>query len=330
LQLNLLGSNQPCIFMLTNKNFPSLKVVILSRNRIEYLKEAVSSILDSIALIPKDVNCCFEVSDNSETEDCVALIRTFFPEVQVKLRRPCLSSYDHFFTVMSEAETDFLVVFHDDDKMKVEFLPDLYDLLNQNQNVSAVASNANTICDGKETIQTFINNIDNFHYVDSKGLIDAYFLIGKQGIAPFPSYMYRVCFLKKALKKLKPTGKYGDVALLLILNQIKPFIWTKKILMSYRIHDSSDSAQKSIYDLLKLFHFLRKKFAGKSLDSINDLRLVIFIFWFKNRNLKLMDFFKWTKKQKTVFRFISFEIFKRFIFRPGCVKVFVKKYRGIR
>lgn len=316
--------------MLTNKNLPSLKVVILSRNRIEYLKEAVSSVLDSIALIPKDVNCFFEVSDNSETEDCVALIRTFFPEVQVKLRRPCLSSYDHFVTVMSEAETDFLVVFHDDDKMKKDFLKDLYDLLNLNEDISAVASNANTIYEGIETPETFINRIDPFYFVDSKKLIDAYFLIGKQGIAPFPSYMYRVCFLKKALKKLKPIGKYGDVAFLLNLNQIKPFLWTKKILMSYRIHDSSDSAQKSIHDQLKLFHFLRKKFAGKSLESINDLRLVIFIFWFKNRNLKLMGFFKWTKKQKTVFRFIFFEIFKRFIFRPSCVKVFVKKYRAIR
>jgi hypothetical protein len=308
---------------------PSLKVVILSRDRPSFLKDSISSAVISLKQIPKHVNSYIEISDNSESEECVELIRQTFPYIQVKLRRPCITSYQHFINVISEAETDYLVIFHDDDVMKIDFLPDLYNLLYKNNEISAVACNANFLRHGRETEETFIKKVNLSNAIDPERLINSYFLFGEQGIAPFPSYMYRVSHLKDIVGKFKPLGKYADVAFLLTLSQKAPFLWTNRILMSYRVHGQNDSSIYSITDQFKLLRFLRKQFRQTS-PALNDFRLSIFIFWLKSRNLNLLRFFLWTKLQKAVFKFALAEVFKRFLFRPETIKVFVKKYKGAK
>lgn len=308
---------------------PSLKVVILSRDRPSFLKDSISSAVISLNQIPKSVKCYIEISDNSESEECVELIRQSFPEIQVKLRRPCITSYQHFVNVISEAETDYLVIFHDDDVMKIDFLPDLYNLLRKNNEISAAACNANFIRHGRETEETFIKQVALLNAINPERLINSYFLLGEQGIAPFPSYMYRVSYLKDIVGKFKPIGKYGDVAFLLTLSQKAPFLWTNRILMSYRIHGKNDSSIYSITDQFKLLRFLRKQFTQTS-PALNDLQLSIFIFWLKSRNLNFFRFFLWTKSQKAIFKFALIEVFKRFLVRPKSIKVFVKKYKGTR
>jgi len=134
-----------------------IKVVILSHNRPNYLIESVQSVVEASRFLPKEIEFLIEVSDNSDNDKCFNAISGKFKEVSMVSRIPVLSPFSHFKKVISETDADFLVIFHDDDIMENNFLVNLFNLINQDISVAAVAGNAHFMRSNIITKSTFLD-----------------------------------------------------------------------------------------------------------------------------------------------------------------------------
>jgi GT2 family glycosyltransferase len=285
----------------------NLKVVILSHNRPEYLIESVQSVVNASKFLPKDVDLLIEVSDNSDNDECITVInKSFKEEVKIVSRIPVISPFKHFKNVISEADADYLVIFHDDDIMENNFLIDLYNLIIQDKSISSVAGNAYYIRSNRITKSTFLSRRLNFTTIHSLDeLVNYYFRYDKQRIAPFPSYMYRVDYLQQVNLDKIDIGKHGDVALLLEVLNFGKIIWTHNIVMNYRLHGNNDSGIFSFIDNLNLYFYLKHE---KKTTNVVALKNYHFQFWW--------TWYKEYIKNKNIFPYPGrIKIIKKFIFK---------------
>ena len=99
--------------MLTEEK-AQVQIYILSRDRPKFLREAIDSILNQNQSLMK-----FEivVSDNSKSGDVSKMISKHYSTKNFKYikRGGMLSSREHFRLVVSELNSKYAVLFHDDD-----------------------------------------------------------------------------------------------------------------------------------------------------------------------------------------------------------------------
>ncbi|MBK7635083.1 MAG: glycosyltransferase [Saprospiraceae bacterium] len=115
-----------------------LKVVIASHNRPHYILDTVNSVLNAVKSLPPNVSITVEISENSSNDDCLSILNGRFDDVQVTPRRPYMEAIDHFIQIISEADSQYLVIFHDDDLMSSNFLSSLYSIIASDKQIAAV------------------------------------------------------------------------------------------------------------------------------------------------------------------------------------------------
>ena len=94
--------------------------------------------------------------------------------------------------------------------------------------------------DNRITKDTFLDKKLKFTRINTLAeLVNCYFRYDKQRIAPFPSYMYKVDYLKRVNLDTIDIGKHGDVALLIEVLNFGKILWTHDIVMNYRLHGNS-------------------------------------------------------------------------------------------
>ena len=241
------------------QNKPKLTVVLLTRNRNVLATKALKSLVDQDFSDFKLV-----ISDNSDDdsfETVVALTCAHFSDFNyVKRSRP-LSSDEHFKHVLREINSDYFVLFHDDDIARPSFISSLFLFINKNPDKVAVACNGVTINDGIVGSKgMFFSNDELVEIFTAEDLILRYFSMDGHGCAPWPSYMYRSEVIPLFLR-LKPTlGKHSDFLWLVSLLNIGSIAWLSQKLIEYRVHNLSDSAQESLKDRLSILGFLKKNY----------------------------------------------------------------------
>jgi len=308
----------------------NLKVVILSHNRPDYLIESVQSVVEASRFLPKEIEFLIEVSDNSDNDKCSNAITGKFKEVNIVSRIPVLSPISHFKNVISEADADFLVIFHDDDIMENNFLVNLFNLIIQNNSIAAVAGNAYYMRSNRITKSTFLDKKLNFTAIDTLNqLVNCYFRYDKQRIAPFPSYMYRVDLLKQVNLDNIDIGKHGDVALLIEVLNFGKILWTHEIIMNYRLHGNNDSGVFSFFDNLNLYNYL--KYDKKITNSL-ALKNYHFQFWWTwyKEFIKDKSIFPYPNRVLIIKKFINRNLISLLLFDVGYKKYMLKiKYNQI-
>jgi GT2 family glycosyltransferase len=307
----------------------NLKVVILSHNRPDYLIESVQSVVEASRFLPKELDCLIEVSDNSDNDKCFNAISGKFKEVNIISRIPVLSPLNHFKNVISEADADFLVIFHDDDIMGTNFLVNLFNLIIQDISIAAVAGNAYYMRNNRITKSTFLDKKFNLTAIDSlDDLVNYYFRYDKQRIAPFPSYMYRVDYLQQVNLDNIDIGKHGDVALLIEVLNFGKILWTHDIVMNYRLHGSNDSGVFSFFDNLNLYNYL--KYDKKTTNSL-ALKNYHFQFWWTwyKAYIKDKSIFPYPNRVLIIRKFIISNLISLLLFDLGYKKYMlrVKSYQ---
>lgn len=316
---------------LAENRMPTLKVVIQSRNRKAFLRESLASVIDSANTLPFGVLCDIQVSDNSQNEECVELVKEEYPQIEVISRRPNLEPHDHVTKILKEAFSDYLVIFHDDDIVKINFLPHLYQLLTINTQASAVGCNSFYLINGMEEKESFLKQDNSLIVIDSPDkLVDKYFLYGNQSIVPFSSYMYRTSKIKGILPKKKNGDKHADVAFLFEVAQRGSLIWTTEVLMNYRLHESNDNATISISSKIGLLRYLRRHMTEKKSQALQDFRFSVLLNWLKVKVKKNYNYFRWPPSQKLVFRFLLYGAIYRFLFISGFRLISLKKFIGYK
>jgi len=223
-------------------------VVILSRNRLNFLIECLKSVTAQ-----KGKNYNIIVSENSTTDTIFKYIKQNYKDIKI-IKRANLSSADHFMTVISECSTEFIVIFHDDDIMLPNYINDMHASLAKNIDYSAIACNAYINRKNKNTYQKFFYH-PSVSITTAHDLIKSYCRFSSNKPAPFPSYMYRTKYLKEYMVKPEISGKYSDVITLMGVLNKGNFLWLSKCLMEYRIHKTNDSGSESISDRKKLLNY---------------------------------------------------------------------------
>lgn len=249
-----------------------LTIFIQCYNRPVYAKLAIESVLRQTSKAFRLV-----ISDNSTNDELFRLIQTEFPMLEYRRRVPSLPALDHFNISISEADTDYICLFHDDDLMEPVYVEAMLNTIELHPLAVAYACNAVTIDEEVVRNGSFFEADANHVIINSpRALAGRYFSRYPNGFAPFPAYIYRSSVVKNIPLNPQTGGKYSDVTWLLEISKNGAIVWNSRKLIRYRMHAANDSNLESLRDRLKLLGFLKhnKSIIGQAV--IDDCRFGIY------------------------------------------------------
>jgi len=228
-----------------------LTVFVLTHNRKELLLETIQSILHQTCHDFK-----FIVSDNSSDNETTKLLteNNLLDKFEYRKRNKEYTGSEHLNLCLSEVDTKYFILFHDDDIMLPNMVERLYSVIN-GSDYAAVGCNAYIMKDYYCTKKMLLRGQKNIVLKTPENMIKQY--LNAYSIVPFPSHIYD----KEKLKKLKFTNlaeKHSDVVWLLQCNEIASILWLSDVLMYYRQHSYQDSNSYDYIAQLKLIAYFRK------------------------------------------------------------------------
>ena len=274
----------------------NIQFYILSRNRPDYLRVTLDSLLKQNHSLIK-----FEIiiSDSSDNEDVYKMINEDYAHKNIRyIKRIGVTSHmGHTQLVVSELNSEYSVIFHDDDILHPDYMTVMSSFLSTNDAVAIGCNCINfkdDISDPKKFLdpKLRINNLSSpIIFNNEKDFLERY-LPGNGGSAALPSYMYRTKYLKEVMLKFpfrlgKPNEpSHADALMLSSLLKYGMIHWIDKPLIYYRIHASNLSVVESIPERLVLLNYMKKKGVKK-----NSMKLQLF---------KVMFMKKWLLQQGNI------------------------------
>lgn len=234
-----------------------LVVYVMSYQRPEYILSTIESIL-------AQKNCQFDmiISENSNDDVVWKLLQAnqLANNFKVIRRQPNLTAIDHFNKILAEAVSyQYLVVFHDDDLMKENFLLLTLSALTENPSLAAVSTNA-FIIDGKTITSTLFNPyLKEDKIIEEPAELINHYLSPLLSHTPFPAYMYRTRSISGLYLEFNEGRKHADASFLVKVTEHGPVKWLHRPLIAYRRHAANDSTQINLQDTYSLYKFFRSK-----------------------------------------------------------------------
>jgi glycosyltransferase involved in cell wall biosynthesis len=249
-----------------------LTIFIQCHNRPAYARCAIESVL-------RQTNQDFRlvISDNSSNDELCSLVHAEFPGLDYRRRASTLSAMEHFNTSISEADTDFLCLFHDDDLMETGYVDAMLKTIEAHPYAVAYSCNAEIIDEENVPGGESFESGDAYVVIGNpRALAGRYFSRFPNGFASFPAYIYRSSVVKGIPLNPQTGGKYSDLTWLLELSKIGPIVWSSAKLIRYRIHATNDGGLESTRDRLRLLGYLKMNtpFVGPSI--ISDYRFFLY------------------------------------------------------
>ena len=249
------------------KRVKRIEFVILCRNRADYLRLALKSIMsDNLEQVS------LKISDNSDNSDVRELVRKEFRCIDYIKRNPTLNALDHFRSVIEEASAEYIVMFHDDDEVIPGYIDALCGALDNNAKAAAAGCNAYITRKLIRTTNTFMpETAERCKIIRSANELAVSYLRAFTGYhAPFPSYMYRTALLKGKLLVAEDGGKHSDVSFLMKIVEDGELIWLTKPFIYYRVHGANASSTESEQDRLSVLDYIAINSSAKisSMDII--------------------------------------------------------------
>jgi hypothetical protein len=206
------------------------------------------------------------------------LVHAEFPGLDYRRRTSTLPAIDHFNTSISEADTDFLCLFHDDDLMEPGYVDAMLQTIELHPYAVAYSCNAKIINDEDALLEgSSFESGDSYVIIQNTcTLAGRYFSRFPNGIAPFPAYIYRSDIVKKTPINPQTGGKYSDVAWLLEISKYGSIVWNSEKLIRYRIHATNDGGFESVRDRLRLLGYLKTNSSFVGQGIIDDYRFFLY------------------------------------------------------
>jgi len=246
-------------------NTQTIHVYLLTYNRPHYLLEALNSVLNQ-----NFNNFLVIVSDNSTNDETEKLVQTVsHPKLQYIKRTPSIPALNHFNTVFSEVSSEYFMLFHDDDIMNPDCLSNLSSNLDHFPAAAAVGGNAEIFWDTNPFFKRRFFKPTKRNRVLQHATELAKIYLTFEGLAPFPSYMYRRSLIAGLNLDPDEGGQGSDVAFLLKVLQRGEIVWENRCVMQYRKHHAQDSQSLDIKDLLKVLKYIHQNtdISRKSTES---------------------------------------------------------------
>lgn len=291
----------------------NIQIYILSKNRCDYLCQALDSVLTS-----SGGSADIVVSDNSESDSIRRLVINDYPNVTYAKRDPPMSVFDHYRTVIQESTAEYLVIFHDDDLMMPAYVRTMTELLDTNPHIAAVGCNALVLRGDERTEERVMGpGCKRALFAEPVAVLNKYLEMWDGNPAPFPGYMYRRKYLVGLYLDPEHGGKYSDVSFLMKLNERGSILWIPEPLMWYRRHAGNDSGTESIANRLSLLRYVFTH-AGidRSAPEVRDFKFRYWVFWWMQRVGKHPLSLPRTWRERVIWKFLLVASIKAFLYKP--------------
>jgi glycosyltransferase involved in cell wall biosynthesis len=285
------------------ENKPSVSIFILSHNRPQYASKAL---LSAVNQTYKNKKIIF--SDNSSDYKTKEYLDNFevLDSASYEYRyRNNISPSDHFNRILDEVDTEYVVLFHDDDLLKSDYLEHVVDVFFRNKSVVCVGCNADIIDENGEG-----GNKYNPSFIAKDKIIlseemfyDHYCSYSLMRAPPFPSYIYKAKFLNKIAEEYK----YADLRFVANILKFGSIYWSKKSKMQYRVHQSNDSTDESVIDRKLLLRDINANMNISGKKKISYSKNIRFLFWVNYFISSKKSFFN--TRYVPLFKFVLIETF---------------------
>lgn len=282
----------------------TVRVVILSRDRLKYLKDAIDSVLNQ-RLSTENIEIV--VSDNSEGDAVENMIHNNYSggDINYIRRVPAVSVLEHCRLIISETKEEYLVLFHDDDIIHPDYIRTMLPLVQQ-KGVSAVGCNAFLFNDDmNRAISSKPFSFKGSRVFSSgKSFLEQY-IPNNSGIAAYPSHIYRTESLQQVdLNNVHRKNGFHDVLLLNSLLSFGVIVWVPDLLMYYRLHESNDGSNLYTADHISLLNKMSHSGIDKNTTAAS-MRFNYLFQWFVNQDVR--NIFSW--RNWIVFKYLFFKSF---------------------
>jgi len=245
----------------------TITICILCRNRPEYARQAILSILEQTYK-----NFELLVSDNSSNDEVQNMMKREFPEVCYIRRAPPQELWEHINRCIEELRSEYFCLFHDDDVMKPEFVETVETYLRAYPAAIAFGCNAEVETCGKKEARNFFRSFRKQEVLTMpREMAERYFSRAQSGFPPFPGYVYNRSMIGDQ-RLPYDGGKYADVTWLLNLIRKGNIVWITKPLMIYRYHENNYGKTESVQDRLKFLAYLKSNRAEFGEGILKDYR----------------------------------------------------------
>jgi glycosyltransferase involved in cell wall biosynthesis len=200
-------------------------------------------------------------------------------------------------------DTEYLMVFHEDDLMHSRFLEYSLQTFNSNNQIAWVGSEMAFFSDHSEIKLEFFSQVEYKTYNESKSLV--FDLVNGTPLC-FGSIIYRKKLLKKVVFDLEKYGILGDRPFIIELAKEQICVIIKLPLIKYRLHLNEDNRSKDLNEkqLLNFYSFYRSHFFIR-LDK-NDKKIIS-----SRITIQLINSFKQLRREnKSNFLIFLFRAFK--------------------
>ncbi|MEI7842809.1 MAG: glycosyltransferase [Gallionellaceae bacterium] len=265
-----------------------ITVCIMSLNRPEYLCEAVASALAQTAL-PQSII----IFDNGSESSVLDAVNSYLSkDVRWIGSEVTHSAFWNFQRAIAEAETEYVLVMHDDDRLCSDFIDKQVAFLDSNPEVGAVSCNSFLINEqGQRNGRTLRSDFIDAGAELYRCSVDVALRYANDSCIPFSSAVFRTKFVRKVALQ-EEYGKVADAVFFCDLADTCVVAFQSERLYECRVHPGQDSVSFSPEILNKLENFLWTR-NGVNEERINLLRnLLISQHTFR----KLLQIFKALKQ----------------------------------
>ncbi len=235
-----------------------ITVAIPTYNREKYLIESLTSILNQT-----EKNIDILVFDNGSDYDIYGAIKKIDPENKIKIIRSekNLGGTANFQRIKDyNFDSEYLIVFHDDDVMHKDYLKSALSFLEKNKEVIWLGSNINFVKNSERIFDFKKVNYNNFEKITTSKLVTLLLTGYNLG---YCSIIYKTKPYQKGQNFIefdKKFGKWGDRPIFIELSKQGPVAITKEKFINYRVHSGQDSQNypfkgipKEAYNLLEYY-----------------------------------------------------------------------------
>lgn len=232
----------------------SLEVFILTYNRAAFLRESITSVLASSY---KDFT--LTVVDNCSTDDTETVVKSFDdPRLKYVKHPENIGGINNINSAIKMSTGDYIVLFHDDDKMSPDMLEEEYNFLESHPEVACVSGMTTDFHEDGSVDEWNPAFEGEYRIYTGHELFDAYFGAGTYTVCP--SIMYRRQILHDHNLIFDPeVGPCCDIKLLMDIEHLGYGVAVlNKCLMFTRRHGAQDSTMNYVPMHIELYDYLNK------------------------------------------------------------------------
>jgi glycosyltransferase involved in cell wall biosynthesis len=240
-----------------------VQVFILTHNRPNKIQFAINSVLKqtyrNIELI---------ISDNSTNDETQNLLsKNYFNKFKYVKRNLLLDPIEHLNIVLSEVNANFFMMFHDDDIMFDSMVDCLIKAFSEFPKAAAIGANAFLCYDDSNSNELIFSSHDKDLVLSEISQIAKQYLV-RNGIVPFPSFMYKSDVSKKVRLDSENGKNFSDAAFIMDISKIGQIIYLKKPLMNYFVNTNNLHVPDIVMCNIKFIDYLEKNIHTQNSYSI--------------------------------------------------------------